>query len=207
MVSLRLFVTAALAVATPIVSALPAVPAAQLTLTPEQIVDGIKTLSAKSQALQTPAENITIVNGPLILVGLGPFPRIISGFTDIVSTSTVFVSQMIGTPPIGDEDEATSIVDAFREFVRIHQALLNILIGKASLFNTVRVPFISQPVAAALRQVENVVDTIAFGLIDIIDVGQPKQRLQNDANSLSSSLTICINAYEGLAINNKPKQA
>ncbi|KAK4216723.1 hypothetical protein QBC37DRAFT_80460 [Rhypophila decipiens] len=205
MVSLRLLVTAALAVATPLVSALPAVPTAQLTLTPQQIVDSIKTLSGKSQALQAPAQSITIVNGPLIIVGLGPFPPLITGFTDIVSTSTVFISQIMGIPPIEDEDEATAIANAFREFVRIHQALLNILIGKAGLFNTV--PFIGGPVAAVLRQVEKVVDTIAFGLIDIIDVGLPKQRIQSDGNSLSSSLTICINAYEGLAINNKPKQA
>jgi hypothetical protein len=33
---------------------------------------------------------------------------------------------------------------------------LNILIGKAGLFSTV--PFIGQPVAAVLRQIENVVD-------------------------------------------------
>lgn len=38
----------------------------------------------------------------------------------------------------------------------VHQELLNVLIGKAGLFNTV--PFIGQPVAAVLRAVESVVD-------------------------------------------------
>jgi len=42
------------------------------------------------------------------------------------------------------------------QFVRVHQVLLNILIGKAGLFQTV--PFIGEPVAATLRQLESVVD-------------------------------------------------
>jgi hypothetical protein len=43
-----------------------------------------------------------------------------------------------------------------KKIVRVHQVLLNILIGKAGLFNTV--PIIGQPVAAVLCQVEAVVD-------------------------------------------------
>jgi hypothetical protein len=43
-----------------------------------------------------------------------------------------------------------------QQFVRVHQSLLNILIGKAGLFSTV--PFIGQPLAAVLRQIEGVVD-------------------------------------------------
>jgi hypothetical protein len=42
------------------------------------------------------------------------------------------------------------------QFVRVHQALLNILIGKAGLFQTV--PFIGQPIAEVLSQIEGVVD-------------------------------------------------
>lgn len=45
------------------------------------------------------------------------------------------------------------------QFVRVHQILLNILIGKAGLFNTV--PLIGAPVAAILRQIEKVVDVSA----------------------------------------------
>jgi len=42
------------------------------------------------------------------------------------------------------------------QFVRTHQVLLNILIGKAGLFDTI--PVIGAPVAAVLRQIEAVVD-------------------------------------------------
>lgn len=82
--------------------------------------------------------------------------QIITGFADIVSTVTTAIAQMDGSSPVTNPADATAIFEAFREFVRVHQALLNILIGKSGLFSTV--PFIGQPVAAVLRQVENVVD-------------------------------------------------
>jgi hypothetical protein len=83
-------------------------------------------------------------------------PHSITGFTDIISTATTFLTQMQSMAPVPAGAESDSVFNAFREFVRVHQALLNILIGKAGLFNTV--PLVGQPVAAVLRQVENVVD-------------------------------------------------
>jgi len=124
--------------------------------TPAQVVDNIRMLTQKSQALQAPAQSINIINGPLILIGQGPFPQIIVGFTDIVTTTTTALAQMNGMAPVPAGAQSDAIFDAFREFVRVHQVLLNILIGKAGLFSTV--PFIGQPIAAVLRQIENVVD-------------------------------------------------
>jgi hypothetical protein len=88
--------------------------------------------------------------------------RSIVGFTDIVSSATTYITQMQGMAPVPAGAPADAIFDAFREFVRVHQALLNILIGKAGLFETV--PFIGQPIAAVLRQIENVVDVRHFTL-------------------------------------------
>jgi hypothetical protein len=42
--------------------------------TPAQVVQNIQLITQKSQALQRPAQSISIVNGPLILIGQGPFP-------------------------------------------------------------------------------------------------------------------------------------
>jgi hypothetical protein len=91
------------------------------------------------------------------------------------------------------------------------------------LFQTV--PIIGQPVAAVLRQVEGVVDvsfllhfpycskhnaqlmfalanshiqTIAFGLIDTVQ--SRASDLQSQANSLSGTLQVCINSYDGLSL-------
>lgn len=193
MVSFRNFFTAAVALSVPI--------AAQIT--PAQVVSNIRMVTQKSQALQAPAQSITIINGPLIVIGQGPFPQIIAGFTDIVSTATTAISQMQGMPPVPAGADSDAIFDAFREFVRVHQALLNILIGKAGLFNTV--PFIGQPLAAVLRQIENVVDTIAFMLIDAVE--SRASDLQNQANSLDGTLTICINSYDGLSTKLKAKRS
>ncbi|TDZ31637.1 hypothetical protein C8035_v001861 [Colletotrichum spinosum] len=166
-------------------------------LTPAQIVDNIRMVTTKSQALQAPAQSITIVNGPLIIIGQGPFPQIVVGFTDIVSTVTTSLAQMQGTPPVPAGADADAIFDAFREFVRVHQALLNILIGKAGLFNTV--PFVGQPVAAVLRQVEAVVDSIAFSLIDLVQ--SRATDLTSQANSLGGSLQNAIDSYDGINTN------
>jgi len=64
MVSFRTLLTAAVALAAPISAA----------ITPAEVVQNLKTLTTKSQALQAPAQSITIINGPLILIGQGPFP-------------------------------------------------------------------------------------------------------------------------------------
>ena len=50
--------------------------AAQVTavFTPAQLTAGLNQLASKSQALQSTANGITLLNAPLIIVGLGPFP-------------------------------------------------------------------------------------------------------------------------------------
>lgn len=74
-------------------------------LTAPQIADGLKLVTDKSQALKAPAQSISILNAPLIVIGQGPFPVLISGFTDIVSTATVLISQFPGTDPITKREE------------------------------------------------------------------------------------------------------
>lgn len=163
-------------------------------LTPAQVASNIQTLTVKSQALQAPAQSITIISGPLIIIGQGPFPTIIAGFTEIVNIATTSIAQMQGSARVTNAADAKVIADAFREFVRVHQVLLNILIGKAGLFNTV--PFIGAPVAQVLRAVENVVDTIAFMLIDMVQ-GQATD-LMSQAGSLKGTIGVAIQSYEGL---------
>jgi len=190
MVSFRAFTTIALAAfAVPIVTA----------ITPAQVVTNIQTLTTKSQALQAPAQSINIINGPLIVVGLGPFPPIISGFADIVTTATTAIASMQGMAPVPAGADSDAIFNAFREFVRVHQVLLNILIGKAGLFQTV--PLIGQPVAAVLRQIENVVDTVTLGLVD--NVQSRSQDLQSQGNSLHMTVENAIESYDGLSLSKR----
>lgn len=90
--------------------------------------------------------------------------------------------------------ESVLIFNAFRDFVQVHQQLLNILIGKAGLFQVV--PFIGAPIASALRQVEKIVDTIAFSLFDACQT--QAANIQSQAGQLKMTLNICISKYDGL---------
>jgi hypothetical protein len=64
MVSLRSLAAGAVLIAAPIIAA----------LSPADVVGGLAQLTGKSQALQAPAQSISIVNAPLIIIGQGPFP-------------------------------------------------------------------------------------------------------------------------------------
>ncbi|KAI0541940.1 hypothetical protein GGR58DRAFT_454516 [Xylaria digitata] len=178
------------------------------SLSPQQIADGIKSITTKSQALQAPAQSITILNAPLIVIGQGPFPALIAGFQDIVSTGNTLIAQLSGTGPITKRDEkehardlsprgpdADLVFGAFREFVAVHQALLNILIGKAGLLE--KIPVIGQPVATVLRAVEGVVDTLAIGLISITQARA--NDITSDANSLDNTLQLTISKYDSIS--------
>ncbi|KAI0816157.1 hypothetical protein GGR55DRAFT_222086 [Xylaria sp. FL0064] len=177
-------------------------------LTPQQIADGINLVTQKSQALQAPAQSITILNAPLVAIGQGPLAQIVTGFTDIVSTANTLISQLPGTQPIQKRGEpehprdlsargpdADLVFQAFRQFVAVHQALLNILIGKAGLLE--KIPVVGEPVATALRAVEGVVDTIAIDLIDLLQAHAPD--VTSDANSLDNTLQLAISKYDSIS--------
>ncbi|KAK4032955.1 hypothetical protein C8A01DRAFT_20056 [Parachaetomium inaequale] len=186
MVSLRSLVAGVALLAAPVMAA----------LTPLQISDGLAQLTKMSQELQPVAASITIVNAPLIVIGQGPFPPLIKGFTEMVTVGTVIIGQTQGTPQITVEADATLVFESFRGFVRVHQALLNILIGKAGILT--KVPMVGQPVAAVLRQVEGVVDSIAIFLIDLVE--SRAKDLESEANSVGESLDLCIQQYEGIQV-------
>ncbi|PMD29432.1 UVI-1 protein [Hyaloscypha variabilis F] len=160
-------------------------------LTAPQIVSNINIVTSDSQALQAPANSINILSGPLFLIGQGPFPQIVIGFTQIVNTVTDDIQAMQGTQPFNVLSDENSILDAFTTFVEVHQELLQILIGKAGLLNDL--PFVGPPVAQVLRNLESVVDTIAFALIDLVpDVAG---RFTDQKNTLDVTIGQAIDAY------------
>lgn len=64
MVSLRSLVVSAALVAVPVLA----------VLGPEEIANGLDTLSRKFQVLQGPAQGITVVDATLIVIDQGSFP-------------------------------------------------------------------------------------------------------------------------------------
>jgi len=82
---------------------------------PAQIVDAIKQLTQKTHDLQAPAHSINPQNGPLLMVGQGPYPRIITGLADIVTTETTILQQMQPMPSVPAGKDSDAIFEAHRE--------------------------------------------------------------------------------------------
>lgn len=162
---------------------------------PADIVKAIKSLTAKTQALGAPATTITLVNGPLLIVGQGPFPYIIRGFSDIVNEGTSVAEQLEGTEPIKAGGDADSIADAWKEFSRVSAVVFRVLTGKADLFTTV--PFIGAPTSAVLRQHQNVVDTLAFSFVDLVT--SRASDISASTEDVSKALEAAIQAYNGIS--------
>ncbi|GAQ89826.1 hypothetical protein KFL_005660100 [Klebsormidium nitens] len=160
------------------------------SVTPQQLVANIQSITVKGQALQNPAQSISLINGPLIVVGLGPYPIIINGFNDIVATLTHILAGAQGTKSFSDSD-AKPVADAFRELVRMHQILLNILTGKAGLFSTTSI--IIEPVAVALRSYEGIIDSLAFTLMDIASA--EAKTIEANKNGLDGTIAAAIKAH------------
>lgn len=99
---------------------------AMAALTPAQIADSLRKLTDQSQKLQGPAQSITIVNAPLIVIGQGPLPSIIAGFTEIVTTASTAISMSNGTPKITNQADADLVFDTFRAVSATqHQSFAN----------------------------------------------------------------------------------
>ncbi|PMD12183.1 UVI-1 protein [Hyaloscypha hepaticicola] len=160
-------------------------------MTAPEVVANINIITGQSQALQAPANSINLLSGPLFLIGQGPFPQIVVGFSQIITTVTDDIQAMQGQQPFSVMSDEQSILDAFTTFVEVHQELLNILIGKAGILNDL--PLVGPPVAQVLRSLEGVVDTIAFGLIAAVpDVSAP---FTTQKNALDVTIGQAIAAY------------
>ena len=82
---------------------------------PTQIVEAIKQLTQKTHDLQAPAHSINLQNGPLVMVGQGPYPLIIAGLADIVTTETTILRQMESMPSVPAGKDSDAIFEAHRE--------------------------------------------------------------------------------------------
>jgi len=164
-------------------------------LAASDVVDALNTLTTKSQSCQGPANQITIVNIALAVSGQGPVPAVIYRLSDIVTTLGSVIGSLAGTQPFTVKSDEDAIVTALTTFVQVHQALLNILIGKAGLVPNL-LPFVGPPLAAVLRNLESVVDTFAFELIDLVPDNAPAATTQKD--SLDVTIIKAVNAWSGV---------
>ncbi|KAF2819630.1 hypothetical protein CC86DRAFT_306745 [Ophiobolus disseminans] len=186
MVSCRVLLASTLALAAPI--------AAQ---TSAQIVTTLTSLTTKSRAILPDAQSISLVNGPLFIIGQGPIPKVINGFRDIVVTATNALAAD-DRQPIAAGADSDAISTAFRTFVSAHQEVLNVLITKVEFF----LPQVgTEPMVAILRQDEGVLDTLTFSLID--KVASRASDITAAGNDLDKTLTAAINAFSNVLPTSK----
>jgi hypothetical protein len=106
MVSFRAFLVSALALTMPM--------AAQVT--PAQLVQSnLKTLIQKGQSLQGQLQGINFLNGPLVLIGQGPFPAIIRGFGDTISTTKYAIQLFDGANAVPAGAQSDVVFSTFRD--------------------------------------------------------------------------------------------
>ncbi|MCJ1407453.1 hypothetical protein MMC19_001524 [Ptychographa xylographoides] len=163
-------------------------------LSTSDICAAIDVLTAKSQSCQGPANQINIINIALAVTGQGPVPAVIARLTDIIITCTATIDSLTGTPPMGVKSDEDAIVKSFTTFVQVHQQLQSILIGKAGLVPNL-LPFVGPPLASVLRQLESVIDTLAYELIDLVPDDGSIATQQKD--SLDVTLGQSIDAWNG----------
>lgn len=179
------------------------------------IINAINKVTLLSQSLQSAAKQIGASpfgkrDGA---IAQSPITDVAAGLRNIAATLSFSAQVFLPLPPLPPGCSSDTVIIALIEFVRVHQALLNILIGRAGLLPGGPIKrealiegdvaldergdnaFIGAVVAGALRAVESIVDTVAFKLIDLVPTRS--ECAKNQKAALDASLEDAITAYKG----------
>lgn len=182
------------------------------------IIDAINQVTFLSQNLQSSAK---LIGGDKVgkrdetetAIALGPIDDVARGLTNIATTLSSAAPKFVFLPPLPPDCNSDTVVIALIQFVRVHQALLNILIGRAGLlengpikrdasydgsvqlYERANNAFVGKAIATALRAVERIVDTVAARLIDLIPTKSECAKQQKA--ELDASLKEAITSYDG----------
>ncbi|KAL7621127.1 hypothetical protein AAE478_008441 [Parahypoxylon ruwenzoriense] len=175
----------------------------------QRLISLINEVAIASQNLQAAAKLIGTKKARGLEPRFNPLTAVVTPLNDIVATLTFGLPTIKSLPPFPPGCDSDTIVVAFIDFVRIHQALLNVLIGRAGLLSFS--PFLADhaasvdavekfpnpigaAIAGALRAIETVVDALAFSLIGLIPTRQAC--LKQQQGSLDDTLKDAIAAYQ-----------
>ncbi|KAG0585492.1 hypothetical protein KC19_2G016300 [Ceratodon purpureus] len=152
----------------------------------EQIVQAFKEVTTLSDDLRIETQKINLVTAPLF------GPKVGQGFNAII-TRVGQAGTMLQSPnmkALGAAD-AKTVVAALTTFVEVHQALLNVVIGKHGVLTLI--PYF-EPIRQALVALEATVDSFAFYLIAVIPTEKPAADQQ--FGSLGVTVSLAISTYE-----------
>ncbi|KAI1499739.1 hypothetical protein F5X99DRAFT_410782 [Biscogniauxia marginata] len=158
---------------------------AQAQLSDVEIVGNINAVTDLSADTQLIAAGITYQNVP------DRGPKTIDNFRGIADLVTKDISGMSGQNVPPAVEGQTKICEAFRNFVIVHQQLLDTVISKRG--------FLSQseytvPIAQVLLAIEGGVDTHAFETIDLVPTCSGG--FNEDKLSLDAKLKLAIEVYD-----------
>ncbi|ETS73477.1 hypothetical protein PFICI_14423 [Pestalotiopsis fici W106-1] len=187
-----------------------------------KIIDALNQVTILSQSLQAAAKQIGLKRDNK-LVARYPLGDLLRGLRNVPTLLTSIIPYVQNTPAIPPGCDSDTVVVALIDFVRVHQALLQILIGRSSLLSSgssfsglggkAEVDNLQEEfkeynqlqgsekypnpfgaiIAGLLRGIESVVDNIAFGLIGLIPTRDACLRQQK--LSIDGTLNDAIEAY------------
>ncbi|KAF7359740.1 hypothetical protein MVEN_00698700 [Mycena venus] len=181
----------------------------QVSMTPAQVVASINLVANISQnsndvftQLSTSTEGATVQTMSQVLVN--DINTIISNLN-----ATVTILEASGPLDTTEMDHSrrqtagVTIVAALDNFVAVHQNFLATIIGKHSVFAQFQV---TAPIAAVLRNLEVIIDSFAFALIDVIPqearrAVQPQLgTVSSDKSALDTAVANTITVYNEICI-------
>jgi len=161
-------------------------------LTPDQVVENIKTVTTVSANINVAIGALTPKSSGSTVISISKTTVI--GFNTIITDIGADVTAMQSTPPFNDVD-AQLVVNVLVDFVKVHQLLLATVIGKHGILAQFGV---TAPVAAVLRTLEAGIDSFALGLIALIPTKQGD--VTNGQNALDESVGTTIDTYDQICI-------
>ncbi|KAF2015590.1 hypothetical protein BU24DRAFT_450276 [Aaosphaeria arxii CBS 175.79] len=184
----------------------------------QSVIDAINKVTLLSQDLQAAARKIgDPVSKRDLAAAQAPFDDVARGLRGISVTLSVSLPRLTVLPPFPPGCDTDAIVIALIQFVRVHQALLNIIIGRRGVLENSPIrrdtiedavlrrepvdletggeaAIIGPAIAAGLRAVEGVVDTLAFQILRLVPTRSECAKQQKEA--IDGSLSEAITQYE-----------
>lgn len=175
----------------------------------QTVIGLINEVAIASQKLQVAAKQIGLRRARGLEPRFSILSDIVTPLKDIAATLTFGLPTLAALAPFPPGCDSDTIVVALIDFVRIHQALLEIFIGRAGLlpglgFGLVEhenaaaeekfINPLAVAIAGALRAIEVGVDALAFSLIGLIPTRQAC--LKQQQASIDQTLKDAIAAYQ-----------
>jgi len=169
--------------ALPVITAVLSFSQAATALSAQDVVDNIVEITKLSKDTIDVAQEVSGGN-------LGAGLKLVGNFKGIIDTVAKDVSGMPESSS-GDEfkeKDQKSICEAFTNFVEVHQKLLNIVIGEVGVLS--KIPIAGPAFAGVLRVLEDGVDKLAFGIIEMVPTceGQAKEDLEKLDGTIEKSI-------------------